>query len=237
MFKKFGEAIQLLWANCILFSSIILTIWLPGNLLLSYLTYNVFGEEAFLPQVWITMWIEGIFGPIYIAAMVYALSRIKQGQRPTYSEAILYGFRNWGRLFVAQLIAGLLIVLGLIILIVPGIVLIVRYGLLPPAVVLEGATPSEARRRSAELTSGIRWQIFGAGLLFLIGFVVLSFLIYFPLEFFPELDTMPINVVLDCMLDVAFAVIQIVLFLYYWEATRERGLKLGTQELETHAIS
>jgi len=226
MLNKFGEAARLLSANAILFSSIILTIWLPGNLLLNYLTFNVFGGEEILRQVQITMLIESIFGPIYIGAMIHALSRIKEEQRPTYSEAILVGLRNWGRLFVAQFVAGLLIVLGLIALVVPGIVLLVRYALLAPAVVLEGASPGEARRRSTELTSGIRWQIFGAGLLFLVAFAVVCFLIYLPLGFFPELDTMGVNVFLDCVLDVAFAVIQIVLFLYYWETAREK-VKLG----------
>ena len=228
MVRKIDEAIHLLFANIILFSSIILTIWFPGNLLVNYLTYNIFGGEEILRQVRIIMMIESIFGPIYIGAMVYALSRIKEGQRPTYSEAILVGLRNWGRLFVAQFVAGLLILLGFIALIVPGIVLLVRYALLDPAVVLEGAAPGEARRRSTELTSGIRWQIFGAGFLFLIAFGVLSFLIYLPLEFFPELDTMAVNVVLDCVMDVVFTVIQIVMFLYYWEATREKGLNWGS---------
>ena len=231
MLNKFGEAIDLLFTHSILFSSIILTVWLPGNLLVSYLTHNVFGQGEVLRQFRITMMFENIFGPIYIGAMVYALSRIKQGQPPTYSEAILVGLRNWGRLFIAHLIAGLLILLGLIVLVVPGIVLLVRYALLDPAVILEGAAPGEARRRSAELTSGIRWQIFGAGLVFLAGFAVVSILIYLPVEFFPELDTMATNVVLDCVLDVAFAVIQIVMFLYYWERAGEKRPELATEEL------
>ncbi len=73
MLNKFSEAIRLLLANPILFSSIILTIWLPGNLLLNYLTFNVFGGEEILRQVQITMLIESIFGPIYIGAMIHAL--------------------------------------------------------------------------------------------------------------------------------------------------------------------
>lgn len=230
MLNKFTEAIDLLFSNSILLSSIILTVWLPGNLLVSYLTFNVFGQEEIFRQFRITMMFESIFGPIYVGAMIYALSRIKQGQRPTYSEAIVVGLRNWGKLFVAQLIAGILILLGLIVFIVPGIVLLVRYAFLNPAVVLEGATPGEARRRSTELTSGIRWQIFGAGILFLVAFAVLSILIYMPLGFFPELDTMATSVVLDCVLDVAFSVIQIVMFLYYWETAGEKRLELEIEE-------
>lgn len=226
MLSKFGEAARILTANAILFSSIILTIWLLGNLLVSYLTYNLSGGEQILRQVKLTMLIEGFFGPIYIGALIHALSKIKEGQNPTYSEAISMGIRNWGRLFVARFVAGLLILLGLVALVVPGIILFVRYALLDPTVVLEGAAPSEARRKSVELTSGLRWQIFGAGLLFLIAFAFFSFLIFLPLEVLSKLDTVAVNVVLDCVLDVAFAVIQIVLFLYYWEATRGKSLKV-----------
>ena len=136
MLSKFGEATRLLFTNGILLSSIILTIWFPGNFLVNYLKYNVFGEEG-LSAFLISILIDIIFGPIYIAAMIYALSRIKERQQPTFSEAILVGLKNWGRLFFAQLIASIYIGLGLFALIIPGIVLIVRYSLLDPAVVLE----------------------------------------------------------------------------------------------------
>lgn len=87
MLSKFIEATRLLYANLRLFSSIILTVWIPGNLFSNYLTYYVFGEEDILETFRITGVIEGIFGPIYIAAMIYTLSQLKQGHHPSYSEA------------------------------------------------------------------------------------------------------------------------------------------------------
>lgn len=119
---------------------------------------------------------------------------------------------------------GLLVALGLVLFIVPGILLIVRYALLDPAVVLEGAGATKARSRSTELTIGVRWQIFWAGLLFFVAFLLFSFLIYLPVGLLPQVDTMATWVILDCLLDVAFAMIQIVMFLYYWEATTKERL-------------
>jgi uncharacterized membrane protein len=173
------------------------------------------------------MWIEGIFAPLFIGAMIHVLSNLKQGRPARYPEAMAVGFRNWGRLFAARFVAGLLIVLGLVALIVPGIILAVRYALLDPVVVLEGASTSEARSRSVALTLGARWQIFCAGILFFVGFFVLTFVVYFPVGLFPALDSMATGVALDCLLDVAFAVIQIVLFLYYWEAVEIE--RVGTE--------
>ena len=230
MSAKFDEAVRILCANLALLGAIILTIWLPGNLLTNYLTFEVFGEDDLAKTIRVTLWIERIFGPIYIGAMIYALAQLKQGQRPTYSEAMTVGFRNWGRLFVARFVAGLLIGFGIIALIVPGIVLAVRYALLDPAVILEDANVSESRKRSTQLTEGIRWQIFFAALLFHVAFGVIVIVVATPLAFLPELDTMAANVALDCFFDILYSVIQIVMFLYYWEATEHELLESRAEE-------
>jgi hypothetical protein len=130
------------------------------------------------------------------------------------------GFRNWGRLFGARFLTGILVLLGLIAFIIPGIVLLVRYAFLDEVVVLEGADALEARRRSTELTVGRRWQILAAGFLFFVSFMLCSFVVQLSLALLPELDTMVINVIIDCLLDIAYVVIHFVMFLYYWEAAR-----------------
>ncbi len=224
MLDKFRQAISLLSSNISLFSLIILTIWLPGNIIINYLDYYVFYGEDFVGLMRVSMWIEGIFGPIYIGALIYALSRLKQYQMVTYTEAITAGFRNWGRLWWAQFIAGLFIALGFIALIVPGIFLTIRYALIDSVVILEGANTSESRKRSSNLTAGKMWQIFGAYVLFFLVFFIFSFLVYIPvgamieLGFIEQLSSMILCIFLDCILDVIYAIIIIVMFLFYWES-------------------
>jgi hypothetical protein len=102
----------------------------------------------------------------------------------------------------------------------------VRYAFIDTVVVLEGAGGDGARRRSIELTRGFRWQIFLAGLLFFVTFVPLGFAIRVPYEqFFPALNTMLTDVAADCVLDVAHAIFQIVILLYYWQATESAGVE------------
>jgi uncharacterized membrane protein len=224
MVSKFAEAIRLLCANFVLFSAIILTVWLPGNIFTNYRTFGATDEDALFRSFRINSFISLIFEPIAIGALIYSLAQLKGGKRPGYLEAMAVGFRNWGRVFVAQLLTSILITLALVVLIVPGVVLAVRYALLYPVVVLEGAGTDKARRRSTELTRGVRWQIFWAGFLFLAAYVSFTFLIYVPLELLPDLDTMATSIALDCVADIAFAPIQIVMFLYYWQAVeRERA--------------
>lgn len=224
LMNKFSEAVSLLWAHLGLFAAIILTVWLPGNLVVNRVAQSL-GEETGMEAMRLTWMIEGIFGPIYLGALVYALYNIKMGRPVTYVEAMGVGFRKWGVLFSARFVAGLLIMLGFVALIVPGIVLLVRYSLQDPAVVIEGKTTTTSRARSTELTSGRRWQIFNAGIIFIIPFMLLSLAVYLPLAFFESLDITLVNVFLDSILDIGFAVIQIVMFLFYWESV---GGKAGS---------
>ena len=217
MISRFSQALSLLWNNLGLFTAIILTVWLPGNILTNFVAYN-YAEVSYIALI---MLIEGIFGPLYIGALVYALYRIKMGHRVTYKEAIAVGFRKWGSLFAARFVAGILVGLGFFALIVPGIILAVRYSLLDAAVIIEGKGTSGSLARSIELTAGRRWQIFGAAIVFVIPFLLVSFLIYLPLGFCESLDVMPVGVALDCVLDIVYAVIQIVIFLFYWEAIQD----------------
>jgi len=221
MIAKFSEAFHLLRQNLGLFTAIILTVWLPGHILINGLAYNLEGASELI-DFKLTLWIEGIFAPIYIGALVHALFRIKSGQTVTYREAIAVGYKNWGTLFGARFVAGAYTLLGLIAFIIPGVILAVRYALLDSAVIVEGRGMSASRTRSIDLTAGMRWQIFLAAVLYFIGFMGLSFLIYLPLGFAESLDIMPVGVVIDCILEVAFSIIQIVMFLFYWEATQHR---------------
>jgi hypothetical protein len=225
MVNKFSETLSLLWNNLGLFTAIILTVWLPGNILKNFVAYS-YVEVGYIWLIRLPILIEGIFGPIYIGALVYALFQIKLGRTVNYKDAIAVGFKKWGSLFTARLVAGLRITLGFIALVIPGIILAVRYSLLDAAVIVENKDTADSRSRSIALTVGRRWQIFGAVILFIILSNILSFIIYLPLDylpldFFEPLNIIPVMVTLDCISDVFFAVVPIVLFLFYWESIQQ----------------
>ncbi|MBI2929198.1 MAG: hypothetical protein HYY24_26335 [Verrucomicrobia bacterium] len=218
MWRILNEAVWL-WGNRLpLFTAIILTVWLPGNLLINWLAFYVLSEDDWAKQIRLTVWIEGIFGPIYLGALVYAVACHKLGQAVSYPQAMAVGLKNWRRLFGTRFLAGLLTLLRLILLIVPGIVLLVRYALIDAIVVLEDTTGQSALRRSTELTNGRRWQIFGAATVLFIGYVAMSFGIYLPTGVAEQLDTMAYNVIADSVLDVVFGVIQVAMVLFFWAA-------------------
>jgi uncharacterized membrane protein len=64
---------------------------------------------------------------------------------------------------------GLAVMLGFLLLFIPGVILVVGLALAIPAVVLEPRTSaSGALSRSWELTRGARWRIFGLGITLLV---------------------------------------------------------------------
>jgi len=227
MIDKFLEAAALLVRHFWLFVAVVLTVWIPGNLLVNYLDFYVIDPDNFRLSFRMYQLVESILSPVPAAAVIAILSRSKLGRRATYLEVMGVALRKWGPLFWARFVAGILILLGFIAFIIPGIMLSVRYALLDQAVVVEGADPGEARRRSAELTAGMRWEILAVCLLFYVPYIAMSLAIYVPMFFLPFLDQFHFNVFLDCCVDLGVVPIQIVLFLYYWEAAQSRPETAG----------
>jgi phage shock protein PspC (stress-responsive transcriptional regulator) len=72
--------------------------------------------------------------------------------------------RVWPRvpaIAVTGILAGLAIVIGLVLLIVPGLYLLTIWSLIVPAIVLENKGIGEAFGRSRELVRGYAWTVFG----------------------------------------------------------------------------
>lgn len=58
------------------------------------------------------------------------------------------------RLIGASLVYAFGVAVGLVLLVIPGLIVAARWSLMPPVVMFEGQTISEARRRSSELVKG-----------------------------------------------------------------------------------
>jgi uncharacterized membrane protein len=83
-------------------------------------------------------------------------------------ESLKVALRRLLPLIVLALLESVLLVLGLILLIVPGIILYTMWLVAVAACVVERTGPWRSLRRSQELTKGHRWKIFGLFLLLLL---------------------------------------------------------------------
>lgn len=73
-----------------------------------------------------------------------------------------------------SILCGLVEMIGLILLIVPGIIAYVALSVAVPAMVEEGRGITESMERSAALTKGSRWKIFFLLLILVVGYFVLA---------------------------------------------------------------
>lgn len=102
-------------------------------------------------------------------ATVFVVSESYLGRPISAREALRRATPYIGRILVCSMLMALVVGLGFLLLIVPGIMLATGLALAIPAVVLEPrSTASAALSRSWELTRGSRWRIFGLGFTLLV---------------------------------------------------------------------
>jgi len=216
-------AFRLLLGQLPLFAALVLTIWVPGHLLIDMAVAGKPNQADSLTALQLGNLVEIVFGPIYSAGIITALAAQMAGEKTSYVEAMRAGLHHWGRLFGARIVAGLLVGLGIVALIVPGLVLAVRYSLIDEVVVLEGAGARVARQRSSQLTWGKGLLIFRAGV------VSIALIMTFSISLAKLLDLAGLqNQVLaadacDCLISVFAVFFSCLLFLYYWEARQQEA--------------
>ena len=117
---------------------------------------------------------------ILVAAEAYA------GVPSDWRRAMRIGLRRILPIIGATIVAVVLIAIGFVLLVVPGIFVAVSLAVVWEALIIEGAGPIESIKRSWRLVSGERWRVFGAGLLVIviaiIVFGVVSAVIWFILS-------------------------------------------------------
>ena len=219
MIPVLRETLRLLLAHLDLFTRISLTVWLPATVAASYQDFFAGGERDVPRGLGVVLTTELLLGPLVAAATIAALARIVRGVPVSYAEAMAHGLAAWPRLFVVRFVTGLIVVGGLLLLVVPGLVLLVRYAVVDPAAVLEGAGPTEARRRSIELTSSQRRDVFLTGGALFLAMGAASVALSSLIQLVPALNHFVVRVLLDCAFAVAQNVFTIALFLLY-----QRGL-------------
>ena len=134
-----------------------------------------------------------IFALIASSAMIYGTVRYLQGRTSTVGETISRGFETVVPVILVSLVAivayALVAAGGVLIVTATGLPLLIIFALIPimylgiawwvviPATVVERPGVLAAFVRSAELTRGRRWAIFGLVILFVIGYIVISMVI------------------------------------------------------------
>ncbi len=100
--------------------------------------------------------ILGIIGPVFVQAFLVEAVRNAHEGKP--QEAIGTLYERAGAMFLpllmSTLVYGIGVAVGIFLIIVPGLILLSRWSLFVPLMVIDGLRGSEARKRSNQLVKG-----------------------------------------------------------------------------------
>lgn len=125
----------------------------PTDVLLSYL-FSLLG--ALIVTLSLSLLVSWIIDTIVGGMAVKVASDILERRSVDLSETLGFTVGRLPSLLGAGIITGILIVVGLICLVVPGIILAIMFSLVVPAIVIERAGALESLSRSRKLVRG-RW--------------------------------------------------------------------------------
>jgi hypothetical protein len=120
-------------------------------------------------------------GPVVVqGALVHIVRNIHEGRPPERIPALVReaGRRFWS-LLGASILYGLGVIVGLVLLVVPGVIVAARWCLLAPLIMLEGQFVGAARERSSDL---VRGRTATVALIVVVTFVVTN-AIFWPVGF------------------------------------------------------
>jgi hypothetical protein len=95
------------------------------------------------------------------AALVRGAALATVGDPVDVEASYQYGFRRFGSVFWISLLVGLIVAVGFLLLIIPGVIFLTMLAVAIPALIVENQRGTEALGRSWRLVKGHFWHVLG----------------------------------------------------------------------------
>lgn len=171
--EMIDRTIKLYQGNFAVLAGVVAIIMVPWTLLVYVLSQS----ESVLSGM--LVFAGGVaIGPFVAGAVAWAAAEVYLGEQPTVSETYRYiGRRIWPVVGVS-LLTALVLILGFLALIIPGLILTARLFAATIAVVIEDRGVTDGMRRSSDLVKGSTGRVLGylivMGLIVGIGSMILG---------------------------------------------------------------
>ena len=188
-----SKSLAAFFKNFISFNVIGLIVMVPGVLLIVLLFGNTFvalmtydpATTAVPPDMGEAFGIAflGAFAVMIVlqylltGAIVYGALQHLDGHKPSIVASLMQGLRRIIPIILVAIITTVLVWIGLVLLIVPGIIIALMLCVAIPVVMVEGPGVLASLSRSRALTKGSRWRLLGLLLIAFIGTTVLSMIV------------------------------------------------------------
>ncbi|HEY1457224.1 MAG TPA: hypothetical protein VGF15_01790 [Solirubrobacteraceae bacterium] len=159
-----GSALDLYRAYPLLFLTLAVVVMAPYDLVVLAATgQGPLGQahERFATALLVQILGFSLVGPLISALHVHALVEIGKGSRPRLAAVAVSGLLVLPVVSAAEIVANIGIALGLLALILPGVLLALRWAVVAQVAAVEHEGWIPALRRSGALTAGCYWHILG----------------------------------------------------------------------------
>jgi hypothetical protein len=136
-----------------------------------------FSPSAFAGTIFISALIGLVIAALVQAALTRATVSASEGRAATFGESLGTGFSMILPVIGLSILFGIGVMFGMILLIVPGVILALMWSVAVPALVIERQGVFAAFGRSADLTKGARWKIFGLVCILVVAYWLLSIVV------------------------------------------------------------
>ncbi len=168
----FLEAIDTFTSNFGLYAKIILSVFFPLELIFAVLSHFTFLGKSPAAGTIMFLLLYLLAGSIVIPALATtALTLWQTGARPTLGTIYGRSLRRCADVFVTRLALWLATIVGLALLIVPGVWIMIRFFLAPVAASLHPRSGPEALRESIDLSED-RYKIIGLSIALAVAAIV-----------------------------------------------------------------
>jgi len=173
----FSQSFSILFKNIVPFGLLYLAVNACSSLYALFLSAN--GNTT--PDEDVVVGLLGLaeifLGIVATAAITYATVQELRGRRVTIGEFLRRGLAQAGTVVLVAILSSVLLLLGFIAFVIPGIILYAMWWVAIPVAVIERPGTMASLRRSAALTAGYRWRLFGLILCFFLATGIVNSLI------------------------------------------------------------
>ena len=129
------------------------------------------GGAGLSPQVFFSLAVPLYVGVIAIlrTSLVRAAIVDMRGEKPSLADSLGVALALFFPVLLTSLVVTLATMLGLILLVVPGILLLLRWSVAIPVLIQERHNILDSMARSRDLTKGNRWALLGLWLILIVG--------------------------------------------------------------------
>jgi hypothetical protein len=168
--RVFSQSMAVLSRNFLMFFVVAAVAGLPRVLLVESAGAGVAaGTGAAVGKLLGGIFLSTLLGTLAQAILLYGAFQDMRGRPVNLADCLRIGLARFFPIIGLAICMSVGIMVGVLLLIVPGVILAVMWFVATPACVVEQLGPLSSMGRSSELTKGHRWKIFGMLLLVLIG--------------------------------------------------------------------